>query len=56
MKKKHILVCIFVTVCTMLCAIKLTAGAGMLSDFMKEEGGRYRPNGSEPVYVGIFGG
>lgn len=55
MKKKYILVWIFVTVCTMLCAIKLTAGAGLFFDSLKNEGEHYHPNGSEPVYVGIFG-
>ncbi len=55
MKKKMILICIFVAACMLLSGIKQTSGAGKVLDFCKDEGERYHPNGSEPVYVGIFG-
>lgn len=56
MKKRLVLVCIFITACLLLSVTSLTDGAERFSDLAEKEGQRYHPNGSEPVYVGIFGG
>ena len=53
MKKKEILICIFITACMLLCT--LGQGGGRFTDLVKDGAQRYHPNGSEPVYVGIFG-
>lgn len=56
MKKGWIAIGIFLVVWILLFSLQFTDGVGRFSDLVENEGERYHPNGSEPVYVGIFGG
>ena len=54
MKRKACLPWIFLTAYFLLTALQIPGAGGGFADLVKKEDVRYHPNGSEPVYVGIF--
>lgn len=57
MRKQHYLICIFVAVFLFLTSLRILGVGEDFSDLWqkKDDSVRYHPNGSEPVYVGVFG-
>ncbi len=57
MRKRLYLICIFWAVFMLLTTLKVLGAGETFSDLAADmtENERYHPNGSEPVYVGIFG-
>ena len=57
MKKRLYLMGIFLAIFMFLTTLKVLGAGEDFSDLVKRmtENERYHPNGTEPVYVGIFG-
>ena len=56
MRKRFWLLGVFLAVFVLLSVLKITGLGGDFLDLADTDEKRYHPNGSEPVYVGIFGG
>lgn len=56
MRKRQYLICIFLAVFLFLTTLRVLGMGENFSDLsQKDVSGRYHPNGTEPVYVGVFG-
>ena len=57
MRKNHYLICIFLAVFLFLTTLRILGIGEDFADLAqgKDESVRYHPNGTEPVYVGVFG-